>query len=440
MIAIRRLGRRFAYTTFIASRFLRNRHMHHGAIPGVLSTAGISVGVVALIVVMSVMNGFQLGFIEDILEIRSYHIRVVIQETDDQDAIENLMESIRSVSGVSSVTPLREIQTLAAGAFSEYQPIMLRGTIAPDSSGDLGFANQVQIDSGVFDLSERGNVVLGGELADSMDVDVGTFIRVVSLAGSVSLRPATEELLVVGIFRSGFYEIDSGLAFCSLDARVFDPAAMRRTELGVKITNRFRDTTIAQSITPLLSAWNAEIISWREYNRAFFGALRIEKLTMALLLALIFVVVSFNIAQFLTRNVLEKREDISVLKAMGAGPSSIRHIYLLQGGIIGIVGGSIGASVGLLVVSHVDAVLSLLERATNGTLELVRLLLGESSSISNLSFFSPTYFYLVDVPVRILPIEIGITIAVAIASTLVASFVASRKLAQIEPQRILRYE
>ena len=415
--------------------------MHHGAIPGILSTAGIAVGVVALIVVMSVMNGFQLGFIEDILEIRSYHIRIIIQDSSEQnEPIDQLIESIRSLPGVSSVTPLREIQTLIAGAFSDYEPIVLRGTIAPESSGDLGFANQIRMDSGTFDLSDRGNVVLGGELADSMDVDVGTAIRVVSLAGSLSLRPVTEELLVVGIFRSGFYEIDSGLAFCSLDASVFDPSAMRRIELGVKITNRFRDAVTTERIAPILAPWNAEIVSWREYNRAFFGALRIEKLTMALLLALIFVVVSFNIAQFLTRNVLEKREDISVLKAVGARPSSIQHIYLIQGGIIGIVGGAIGASVGLVVVSRIDSVLSWLERLANTTLGFVRLLLGESSAISNLSFFSPTYFYLVDVPVRILPIEIGITVAVAIASTLLASFVASRKVALIEPQRILRYE
>ena len=414
--------------------------MHHGAVPGVLSTAGIAVGVVALIVVMSVMNGFQLGFIEDILEIRSYHIRVVIEDSGDQNALDDLVDRIRSVPGVSSVTPLREIQTLAAGAFSDYEPIVLRGTIGPDSSGDLALSRQITIESGKFDLSDPGNVILGGELADSMNVDVGTPIRVVSLGGSVQLRPVTEELLVVGVFRSGFYEIDSGLAFCSLDAPVFDPVTMRRVELGVKIANRFRDATMTQAIAPILEPWKAEIVSWREYNRAFFGALRIEKLTMALLLALIFVVVSFNIAQFLTRNVLEKREDLSVLKAVGAGPTSIRQIYLVQGGIIGIVGGSIGASIGLVIVSHVENVLSVLEGFANGALGLVRALLGESSAISNLSFFSPTYFYLVDVPVRILPIEIGITVAVAISSTLLASFVASRKVSQIEPQRILRYE
>jgi len=419
---------------FIAWHLLRNRRMRHGAMPGGLSTAGIAVGVASLIVVLSVMNGFQMGFIEDILEIRSFHIRFAVTE----EITPSVLDRVRSLPGILAVVPFRETQTLVAGGFSDYEPIVLRGTSPRNESGDEGFYEQIQIQSGSFDISDDRNVVLGIELAERLQVGVGAVVRLVSLAESTGFRPATEELIVTGLFRSGFYEIDSSLAFCSLSSVAFGDSKAAATEVGVKLARRFRDREALSAIVKILPDSNSPV-SWREYNRAFFGALRIEKLTMALLLALIYVVVAFNIAQFLTRSVIEKRVDISVVKASGATPSQVRNIFLAQGALIGVVGGSSGAAIGLLIVFHIEGVLRILESIANTAITAAVSLLG-GSALPAVSFFSPAHFYLTSIPIRVVPLEVAVTVAVALLSTLLSAYVASRKLASIDPQRILRYE
>jgi lipoprotein-releasing system permease protein len=424
---------------FTAARFLSSPGTRQGRIPTILSIAGIGVGVMALIVVLSVMNGFQLGFIEDILEVRSYHLRITV-EGELEPA---LLQAIREERLVNALVPFRETQTLIAGGYDGHEPVVLRGVDETAISGDDGFLRQIEIVAGEYDVHTTKSIILGSELADSIGAAVGTPVRIVSLKGTFSrgFRPVTELYMVTGLFRSGYYEIDSVMAFCSLETIELVSPGDGTTTYGVKLSQRFRDREAIDSLDRILATTHPTIESWREFNRAFFGALRTEKLTMTLLLGLIFVVVAFNIAHTMQRSVTEKRESIAVLKALGGTPQEVRGVFILQGGIIGTTGSLLGVAVGLLVSTRIDSVFAGIERITNALVRLAQLLFtGGASRASDLSFFSPSFFYLSRVPVRIVPGEVFAAVAFAISVSLFAAFFSSSRTSEIEPQRVLRYE
>ncbi len=423
------------WTLFVARRFLRNRRMTGSALPAALSIAGLGAGVMAIVVVLSVMNGFQMGFIEDILAIRSYHIRI---DSPRPLASEKLAK-LRALRNVAAVTPFREVQTLAAGGFSEYEPVTLRGIADPRETGDIDFLNQLDFESGVFSM-DGPRVVMGVELADALGVVAGGAVRAVSLTSSAgsAVLTATVDLIVAGVFRSGYYEIDSTMAFCSLETVERISPGGAGVRYGVKLDHRYRDREALARIGELLDDPAITLTSWREYNRAFFGALRTEKLVMELLLGLIFVVVAFNIHHSLSRSVVERREEIAVLKALGGTPRAIQAVFVLQGALIGGVGAAAGASVGLAIVSRIDGFFDVLEGLTNVVLRVVSVFFSVDNDA--ISFFSPAFFYLRSVPVRVLYPEVFLAVSAALLSAFLAAAIAGRRLSRIHPQQVLRYE
>ncbi len=429
---------------FIALRFLRNRKANRGMVPTVLSTLGIGVGTTALIVVLSVMNGFQLGFIEDILEIRSYHIRVQTPSAFDEE----MVASMRDLRGVESVVPFKEAQTLAAGRFDAFEPIVVRAVSSSIGSEDPAFASQLGIEDGSLDVSEPGNVVLGSELADRLGVYVGNRVSIMTLAGASfsGLTPVTREFRVAGVFSSGYYEIDTGMAIIPLAGSESVLPEDEPYVYGIKLRNRYNDVSAVRRLTEIVleaepPAQDVAITSWREYNSSFFGALRMEKIAMAILLGMIFLVVAVNIAYSLQRSVLEKREDIAVLKAVGTSPSRIRMVFVAEGGLMGVLGGTIGTVFGLLIVVRIDAFFRILEEIVRFLLSIASVVAGVAASgAGELSFFGSTYFYISRVPTRILYADVILIFFFATASSLLAAYWASRRLSEIDPASILRYE
>ena len=427
---------------WVAYRFLSNRKMREHRLPAVLSVSGIAIGVAALIVVLSVMNGFQMGFIEDILEIRSYHLRI----TTPTLLPTGLVDEIQGLPFVSAFFPFRDEQTLAAGVAQNgtaaYEPIALRGILPADISADPGFYEQIEIVSGKFTLELPGTLILGSELADSLSARVGSTVSLVSLASAriAGLRLSTRELTVTGIFSSGFLDIDAIMAFCSLDTIQEVAPARDGYQYGVKLTKRFRDIDAIERIHGLLIDREVTIESWRDYNRAFFGALRIEKRVMTLLLGLIFVVVAVNIALSLARSVSEKREAISVLKTLGGTPAEVRLVFILQGAFIGIVGSMIGTSLGLLIVTRIDSVFAFVEGIAAWGYRVIYALFRLGVPNRYISILTPSFFYLSGVPVRIVFIEVFFTVVAALLVSVGAAALASRRVSEIEPQKVLRYE
>ncbi len=422
----------------VAARYLRSRRGSRGGTSTVLSVIGVAVGVMTLTAVLAVMNGFQSGFIASILEVSSYHLQ--IQGVPGAEPDRSLLRQVRSLPAVQAVVPFRELQVIAQGRFEAQRGCVLRAVPEAVRREDPGFAAHMEMVEGAFDLSQPGTVVLGVELARHLGLTAGQTLPVLTLAGSSfsDLDPVRRDLTITGLFRSGYYEFDLGLGFVSLaTGRALSPQG--ELTYGVKLHDRFRDR---QAIRRLHEAGIPyRIASWREFNRAFFGALLMEKVFMMVLVGLIFVVVGVNIHHALRRAVRERYEEIAVLKAIGAGSGSIRGIFLVEGLAMGLAGATAGMVLGLLVAANINEVFAAAETVTNAGLSLVEgLVFPLVGGVERFSLFSPTYFYISEVPTRVLPQEALLIYLFAVASCGLAALGASRRVSGVRPAEVLRYE
>jgi lipoprotein-releasing system permease protein len=417
----------------------------------VFAVLGIFTGVLALTVILAVMNGFQLGFIESIVEISSYHARVEpLPSTSEGEA---LADRIRRVPGVVSVISFREIQGLVRGNRGAQQAAVVRGIPSRVLEMDRGMAEKLEFTAGSFDLDGDDAIILGAELARRLGVRVGDEITLISLSGfsSENTQEGDYRFTVTGVFRSGFYEYDLGWAFINNNA-AGNIGSDVPASLGIKFRNRWQDERGIEAIRQL-SEYRAlterlgmeTLRSWRDYNRAFFGALRTEKLLMFILVGLIFIVVGLNIFQAQRRAVLERREEIGLLRALGGGSRAVRLIFVWDGFIVGLTGSTLGMALGLLIAGNMGAFFTLLEGAVNFFIGLVNNLavfFGSGRSVMNEDFavFPPAVFYIKEIPSRIIPHEVILVFLFGLFSALLAAWFASARASRTNPAEVLRYE
>jgi len=427
---------RFSWVLFTAAKFLKNRRATRGLATAVLSAIGVAVGVAALIVVLAVMNGFQLGFIEDILGINSYHIRIQTTEELPSDILRELENARR----IQAVVKIKETQTLIHADYSNLQSCRVRGVSDDIHVRDPGFVKQLNMVAGVLDPS--AGIVLGRELAASIGAGLGSTVSLLTLVGTAPglFSPETLDYPVVGIFECGYYQYDRSLAVVSLSAVDDLAGESDRYLYGVKLDNRNALERALAQIEDILLGFSYETDTWRDFNRSFFGALRTEKLVMILLLSLIFLVTGFNTYHSLKRAIFEKREQIAVLRTLGARPREVRWIFILNGAAIGAAGASAGILLGLLLAGNINDVFGFIETIANGVISWVSNSLMAGSRSPQVSFFSPVYFYLTEVPIRILYLEVAGIFAFGVYSSLAAAYLASKRISEIKPARVLRYE
>jgi lipoprotein-releasing system permease protein len=434
----------------VAARYVSVGRRNPSAPASVFAVLGIFTGVLALTVILAVMNGFQLGFIESIVEISSYHARV--EPLPDTAEGRALAERIRRLPGVVSAVPFREIQGIVRGSRDAQQAAVVRGMPPRAQEMDKGMAEKLEFTSGSFDLDRNDAVVLGAELARRLGVRVGDGITLISLSGFFP-EDAWEgdyRFTVTGLFRSGFYEYDLGWAF--INSAAAGNIGGGPLSLGIKFRSRWQDERGIEAVRRLdeyravtEEAGTDVMRSWRDYNRAFFGALRTEKLLMFTLVGLIFIVVGLNIFQAQRRSVLERREEIGLLRALGGGGRAVRLIFVWDGFIIGFTGASLGMAAGLLVAGNINAFFSLLEGGINFLIGLLNALAvffnrGAPGMDENFSVFSPAVFYIKEVPARIIPQEAILIFLFGLLSALLAAWFASGKVSRTNPAEVLRYE
>ncbi|TFH05468.1 MAG: ABC transporter permease [Spirochaetales bacterium] len=424
---------------FVSRRHFRTKRREKGHTAGVLSVVGIAAGALTLITVLSVMNGFQSGTINDILEINSYHLQVTGPDPFSTTA------AISELPGVRSATPFVDVFGLASGYFPDPLAVVLRAVPPGALTQDLELGRALRLAVGSLDLGAFGTVVLGEELARRLGVRVGDTIQMVNFAGAGNLiAPDTGALLITGIYKSGFLEYDAGWGFVSLETATGRLSTDATPAVGVKLTDRFADRAVAAKITAMPAV--ESVVSWRTYNRAIFGALRLEKTLMMLLVGLIFVVVGVNIYQSLRRSVVERTEEVGVLKAIGASPSALRLVFVLEGLWIGLAGATTGTMLGLLISFNINQVFSLAEAVINGGIAVADwivgvLMPGQGSTVGGgFAIFSPAYFYLDEVPAQVMFGEVLGVFLFAVLSAAVAAYFASRRVSGIRPAEVLRYE
>jgi lipoprotein-releasing system permease protein len=249
----------------------------------------------------------------------------------------------------------------------------------------------------------------------------------------------------MGIFRTGFYEYDCSWAFINIENESFfmDESDIK---IGMKIANRFNDRIIMERakkrIMPLSGFNDAKFSSWRDYNRSFFGALRTEKLFMFILVGLIFIVVGLNIFQSQRRSVLQRREEIGLLRAVGGTERAVRFVFVCDGAVIGLAGAGIGLILGLTIASHIPQFFSLIENIVNFFIGMLNAFSGSfgAGQAGDFAVFSPAIFYIKEIPSRLLPQEVVLIFMFGFLSALAAAWFASRQTAKIQPAEVLRYE
>lgn len=444
---------------FISARHFRTRRREKGHTASILSVGGIAAGVMTLITVLAVMNGFQIGTIEDILEVNSYHLQVDLPGTDnaggepdpDPDPISGSLETAdryAAVEGVVAAVPYTDIFALAQGFFADPVATAVRGLPADVQSRDPAFARHLEIVAGSFDIASRRSVVVGEELARRVGLRVGDALSVVNFSaeGLNLARPEAIELLVTGLFNTGFLEYDAGWAFVSLETAA-ELGGGGPATVGLKLGDRFSDRSVTRRLiagSPGTLGPDA-VVSWREYNRSIFGALRLEKTLMMVLVGLIFVVVGVNIYQSLRRSVTERTEEIGVLKALGASPASLQTVFVFEGLWIGLAGAILGTALGLLLSLNINGVFAAAEVVVNGVLGVLRWLVSlfapvAGNAAGGFTIFSPAYFYLDSVPSVVVPGEVVGIALFALGSAVVAAVAASRRISGIVPAEVLRYE
>ncbi|MCL2480893.1 MAG: ABC transporter permease [Spirochaetaceae bacterium] len=459
---------------FLANRYIWPRKADKKNTTKVLSILGLAAGVITLIAVMSIMNGLQLGFINDILEIESYHIR--IYNTDDEKAIATTLENN---SAVLNFTTFYDTQTLLSGGISRLDPVMVRLINEKDFKQDKSLIKHLGIEEFQIDIDGAYKVVIGAELARVLHASIGETISLISLSGNnfASLRPDTIDFEITGIFQSGYYQFDRNMIFISdMHVSLFeqgraregssamqDPVPMKigiqRGDgssvqgdvgdkscsdngkiIGIKLKNRYRDIETIFEIKT--NHPNAEIVSWREYNKSFFSALQMEKVIMLLLIVLIFVVIGVNIFNSTKRTVAEKLEDIAVLYAIGAPEKSVRKIFLFEGIIIGLISGFAGVVLGLLIIININEIFAIFGKVVTHLFRCVEFVASTAGLSQDFSFtlFPSDYFYLAEIPVKIVLVEVVTIFIFALLSAVLSAYFASKKISVDNPAEYLRYE
>lgn len=427
---------------YVAARYIFKKQKKSAS--AVLSILGIATGVFALIVIIAVMNGFQLSFIESILEISSYHIRAGPLKNECTGAA---MEALLAVPGVEAAVPFREFQALARGRRGGQQAAIVRG-LPPDAAAmDLFMAERLVFEDGSFNLHESQNVLLGAELARQLGVRTGsdiTLFSIPSILGSAEEGAGSKVFTVAGLFRTGYYEYDTSWVFMNIDSAAFfsesDPA------MGIKLKNRFNDQRmmmpVRKSLGGVPGCENAVFSSWREYNRSFFGALRTEKLLMFILVGLIFIVVGLNIYQSQRRAVLERREETGLLRAIGGSETAVRLTFVFDGAIIGFAGAAGGLVLGLLIASNISMFFTIIETLVNFFVKIINVIANifNAGEVGDFAIFSPAVFYIKEIPSRIIPGEVVLIFMFGLCSALAAAWFASRKVSKVKPAEVLRYE
>ncbi len=431
------------WISVVSSRFARVDRKGRSAVTSVLATLGICFGVMTLTVVMSVMNGFQMSFIDSILEVSSYHLRAVNVPPEQESALKTACETDKQIR---ACVPFYEAQALMTGEKGGALAVNVRAADEAIYYEDEGFKKELRMLSGHFDFSEEDSIILGSTLARNLGVRTGDSVNLLVMSGGsdVELFSSDRLFTVRGIFTSGYAEINSVYAFTGTAAAEKYFGASAKKIWGIKLKNYDKDLKAINSLKKSLG-WQSssktdgpQILSWRSFNKTFFGALRIEKNMLLLLVALIFVVVAINIYNGMRRLVFERRTEIAVLSALGARKGGIKSIFIMRGFIMGTLGALTGVALGIIISLNTDVVFTLAAKLMYGIQYLVTAL----TDRQNLQYVqvNSSYNLYASIPARLFPGEVTAITLFGVFSPLIASWAASRNVLKMTVSEVLHNE
>jgi lipoprotein-releasing system permease protein len=385
-----------------------------------ISMAGIALGVAALIVVLSVMNGFQEELRNRILAVASHiEIRGVPQLADWQQVARIALAQPR----VKAAAPYVVGQAmLTAGGANRGAIVRGIDPAREDTVADIGR----HMKAGALTDLKPGEfgIVLGGELARALNVARGDAVVVITPQGTVTpagTLPRLKSFKVVGVFEVGMYEFDSGLALVDIE----DAQRLYRMDgvsgVRLKVDDLFAAPLVARDLWQKMPV-TAEVRDWTLNHANFFRAVAIEKRVMFIILTLIVAVAAFNIVSAQVMVVTDKQADIAILRTLGAAPSSIMAIFVVQGALIGFIGTAIGVVGGVLLAVNIGTVVPFIER------------------MLSVQFLDKSIYYISDLPSDLQQGDVVTIAGIALALALVATIYPAWQAARVNPADALRYE
>jgi lipoprotein-releasing system permease protein len=415
------------YEFLVGLRYTRSRKRAQGrnrfiSFISLVSMLGTGLGVAALIVVLSVMNGFQEELRTRILGVASH---IQISGFDGElEAWQQVADQVLQHPGVRATAPYVQEQ----GMLSFDQAVrgtLVRGVLPAAEDQVADFARYMRL--GSLDALQPGafGIVLGRDLAFALRVQPGDKVTLIAPQGLVTpaaVLPRVKQFEVVGIFEAGMFEYDSGLALIHMhDAQTLYRMDERVSGVRLKLDDLFAAPRIARELIGRLDG-SLSISDWTRSHANFFRAVALEKTMMTIILFLIVAVAAFNIVSTLVMAVQEKYADIAILRTLGASPRSIMGIFVLQGAIIGMVGLAAGVAGGLLLAHNLDVVIPALEMLTGATL------------------WNKEVYYISELPSKVLATDVVTIVSVSFVLTLVATLYPSWRASRVNPAEALRYE
>ena len=416
------------YEWFIGLRYLKaKRKQTFISIITFISIAGVTVGVMALIVVLAVMTGFEKTLKEKILGTQAHLILLKIGQ-EGMDHYQEVAKKVETVKGVVSAAPFIFNQVMLSSE-SNVSGVVLKG-IDPDQVGKVTeLAHNLR--SGRLEDLKRvqegglSGIILGVELAKHLSVSMGDTIQVISPLGTMTpmgMMPKMKRFRVAGTFYSGMYEYDNTMAYLSLEsAQKFFGMGERVTGIEIKTGDIYRVKQTGKEIRREMGVhfWTKD---WMEMNRNLFSALKLEKIAMFIILVLIVLVAAFNIISTLIMVVMEKNKDIAILKSMGAPSKEISKIFIIEGLVIGVLGTFLGTTLGLAAALNLEKITGFIE------------------GLFGFKILASDVYYIDKLPSQVNPFDIALIVTTAILISLFATLYPSWRASKLDPAEALRYE
>lgn len=416
-----------SYEFFIGLRYLRaKRKTTFVSVISFISILGITVGVTALIVVLSVMTGFEQDLKDKILGINA-HI-VVMESMGQMEDYEEVTTAVKGVEGVLGATPFIYSQAMLSSA-GGVVGVVVRG-LDLKTVGDVIVLPERMREGTLDGLKPTfgdgtPGIAIGSELAKNIGAALGDEINVISpmaRAAGMGAVPRMASFRVAGIFGTGMYEYDSSLAFISIEnAQKFFKLGDTVTGVEVKLRDIYSAEEVGRTIEGVLggSYWTR---TWTDMNRNLFSALKLERVVMFIILMLIIIVAALNIISTLIMVVMEKGKDIAILKSMGATSTGIMKIFMIEGSVIGVIGAFLGTALGLLVALNLEKVVKFFEWLFDFTV------------------LPPSVYYIDKLPSKVEPTVVVLIALVSLGISFLATVYPSWRASRLDPAEGLRYE
>lgn len=384
-----------------------------------ISTLGLVLGVAALIVVLSVMNGFDKELKYRLLSTIS-HATLVSTEGEElqnwQGVSEQLLASDKDI--IAAAPMITRKVMLVSGGLSRAVNLNAIDVISEQRVSSI---MNLMLQGDFNDLNESYAIVLGSVAADQLGVEVGQKVNVVLpqlMTTALGVFPRTKRFSVVGIFEAGA-QVDGTEVFISLNDgrklfRYQDDAVQ-----GLRL--RLQDMFLADQVAARYSG-DYTLSTWYESNASLFGAIAMEKIMMTFLLLIVVAVASFNVVSIMSMMVNEKRADIAVMRVMGASKATIQQIFMATGLLIGMLGSIIGAVIGVVLAMNVGAIVGWVENSIG------------------VMMFDPTVYYISQLPSQLMWQDIALVLCVSLLLSLLSSYYPAKRAAAIHPSQALQYE